>query len=228
MDNTYPSSFRSILVDSTVYLIILAFILVFMVILIWVFSIIQPLGQIKEYIKQINMGKEVDLNINRGDEIGQVANAITLMKDELTKQEKAKEEMIHNISHDLKTPIATIKSYAESIKDGVYPYGDLESSVDVIIDNANRLEKKVYNLLYLNRIEYLLTSDSEGVVTNMKEVVEEVVLNSAVIRPEIEVITDIEEVFFDGLLEAWRVCIENIMDNAFRYAKSYIKIEVRR
>ena len=227
MDNTYPSSFRSILVDSTVYLIILAFILVFMVILIWVFYIIQPLGQIKEYIKQINMGKEVDLNINRGDEIGQVANAITLMKDELTKQEKAKEEMIHNISHDLKTPIATIKSYGESIKDGIYPYGDLESSVDVIIDNANRLEKKVYNLLYLNRIEYLLTSDSEGVVTNMKEVVEEVVLNSAVIRPEIEVITDIEEVFFDGLLEAWRVCIENIMDNAFRYAKSYIKIEVR-
>ncbi|MDD7280426.1 HAMP domain-containing sensor histidine kinase [Floccifex sp.] len=227
MDNTYPSSFRSILVDSTVYLIIIAFILVFMVILIWVFSIIQPLSQIKDYITQINMGKDVELNINRGDEIGQVAHSIVVMKDELTKQEKSKEEMIHNISHDLKTPIATIKSYGESIKDGIYPYGDLESSVDVIIDNANRLEKKVYNLLYLNRIEYLLTSDSEGVVTNMKEVVEEVVLNSAVIRPEIEVITDIEEVFFDGLLEAWRVCIENIMDNAFRYAKTYIKIEVR-
>ncbi|MGN1276637.1 MAG: histidine kinase dimerization/phospho-acceptor domain-containing protein [Floccifex sp.] len=227
MDNTYPSSFRSILIDSTVYMIILAFVLVFMVILIWVFSIIQPLSQIKDYIKQINLGKEVELNINREDEIGQVAHAIVGMKDELMKQEKAKEEMIHNISHDLKTPIATIKSYGESIKDGIYPYGDLESSVDVIIDNANRLEKKVYNLLYLNRIEYLLTSDSEGVVTNMKDVVEEVVLNSAVLRPEIEVITDVEEVFFDGLLEAWRVCIENIMDNAFRYAKSYIKIEVR-
>ena len=61
----------------------------------------------------------------------------------------------------------------------------------------------------------------------MKEVVEEVVLNSAVIRPEISIITDVEEVFFDGLLESWRVCIENIMENAFRYAKSYIKIQVR-
>ena len=30
-----------------------------------------------------------------------------------------KEEMIQNISHDLKTPIATIKSYGESIKDGI-------------------------------------------------------------------------------------------------------------
>ena len=76
------------------------------------------------------------------------------------------------------------------------------SSVDVILDNAQRLEDKVHNLLYLNRVEYLVTSDSEGVVTNMKEVVEEVVLNSAVIRSEIRVITEVEEVFFDGLLES--------------------------
>ena len=79
----------------------------------------------------------------------------------------------------------------------------------------------------MNRVEYLVASDAEGVVTNMKDVVEQVVLNSAVLRPEIQVITDVEEVFFDGLIEAWRVAIENIMENAFRYAKSYIKIEVR-
>lgn len=30
------------------------------------------------------------------------------------------------------------------------------------------------------------------------------------------------------LIEAWRVAIENIMENAFRYAKSYIKIEVKK
>ncbi len=136
----------------------------------------------------------MELHLNRDDEIGEVAKELVNMKDELQKQEKVKEEMIHNISHDLKTPIATIKSYSESIKDGVYPYGNLEKIIDVILDNANRLEAKVHNLLYLNRIEYLITSDAEGVVTNMKEVVEEVVLNSAVIRPEIRIITDVEEV----------------------------------
>ena len=117
------------------------------------------------------MGKDVELHVNREDEIGEVADALVNMKDELTKQEKAKEEMIHNISHDLKTPIATIKSYAESIKDGIYPYGTMEKSVDVIIDNAQRLEDKVHNLLYLNRVEYLTTSDAEVVVTNMTDVV---------------------------------------------------------
>ena len=226
MDDDYSIELRSNLVDSTFDLTILAFFVILLILMLWVYSIIHPLNQIKDYIEQVKMGKEVELHINREDEIGEVAQELVTMKEELQKQEKAKEEMIHNISHDLKTPIATIKSYAESIKDGIYPYETLEKTTDVIIDNAQRLEDKVHNLLYLNRVEYLLTSDSEGVVTNMKDVVEQVVLNSAVLRPEIEVITDVEEVFFDGLLEAWRVAIENIMENAFRYAESYIKIEV--
>lgn len=227
MNDLYASQFRESLINSTVYVIIIVFFLMLMATLIWVFSIIRPLNQIRSYISQIKQGKDVDLYINRGDEIGDLADELVTMKDELSRQDKAKEEMIYNISHDLKTPIATIKSYSESIKDGIYPYGDLDSSVDVILHNAQRLEEKVHNLLYLNRVEYLVSSDASGVVTNMKDVVEQVVLNSAVIRPEIEIITDVEEVFFDGLIEAWRVSIENIMENAFRYAKTYIKIQVR-
>lgn len=226
MDDSYSEILRSSLVDSTFDLTIFAYFIMLLIMMIWVYSIIHPLNQIKLYIEQVKMGKEVELHVNRKDEIGEVADALVTMKEDLTKQEKAKEEMIHNISHDLKTPIATIKSYAESIKDGIYPYGTMEKSVDVIIENAQRLEDKVHNLLYLNRVEYLVTSDAEGVLTNMKDVVEEVLLNSAVIRKDIEIQTDIEEVFFDGLLESWRVTIENIMENAFRYAKSYIKIEV--
>lgn len=71
-----------------------------------------------------------------------MAEAIVDMTDELSAQERIREEMIQNISHDLKTPIATIKSYSESIKDGIYPYDTLEKSVDVIIEHADRLERK--------------------------------------------------------------------------------------
>lgn len=227
MDGSYANELRATLLDSTIYVTVLAFFLILMIFVFWVFSIIHPLNQIKSYIEQIKAGKDVDLYINREDEIGEVASELRTLTTELAKQEKTKEEMIHNISHDLKTPIATIKSYSESIKDGIYPYGDLESSVDVILSNAQRLEDKVHSLLYMNRVEYLVSSDAEGVVTNMKDAVNDVVLNSAVIRPEIEIITDVEEVFFDGLFESWRVCIENIMQNAFRYTKSYIKITVR-
>ena len=157
----------------------------FIILMIWVAGLIHPLNQIRNYIEKVKVGlTPQDLKIYREDEIGELADALVSMRKELQKQEQTKEDMIHNISHDLKTPIATIKSYGESIKDGIYPYDTLEKSVDVIIENAERLEKKVHSLLYLNRVEYLISQDAEGAITNMKDVIEKVLLNIKVLRPE--------------------------------------------
>lgn len=219
------SAFKNDLVSSVIDLTVMVVGFFFIILMTWVASLIHPLNQIRKYIERMEFSNNLpDLKVNREDEIGELADALVSMHHELLKQEQTKEDMIHNISHDLKTPIATIKSYGESIKDGIYPYDTLEKSVDVIIENADRLEKKVYSLLYLNRVEYLVSQDTEGAQTPMKSVIEMVLLNVKVIHPDIEIITDLEDVFFDGLEEAWRVTVENIMDNALRYAKSRIEI----
>lgn len=218
--NNFKSTFVSIVMDITIFVVGLFFV----IIMLWVGNIIRPLNQIRNYIEKVKLGKDAKLNVHRRDEIGEVASALVSMRDELARQEKTKEEMIHNISHDLKTPIATIKSYGESIKDGIYPYDTLEKSVDVIIDNANRLEKKVHSLLFMNRVEYILSQDNEDVMCDMKDVVSTVVLNSKVIRPEIEIETNLKTSLFRGTEEAWRVCVENILENALRYAKTQIVI----
>ena len=92
-----------------------------------------------------------------------MAKALVEMKNEIDDQEKTKEEMIHNISHDLKTPIAIIKSYGESIRDGVYPYDTLDKSVDVIVENADRLSKKVQSLLFLNRLDFVMDQEKDKI-----------------------------------------------------------------
>ncbi len=226
MDENYAQDAKDMMINSILYITVMAFCFIFLIMMLWVVSLIHPLNQIRNYIEKVKAGKEAQLHLNRKDEIGELADALVSMREELAKQEKTKEEMIHNISHDLKTPIATIKSYGESIKDGIYPYETLEKSVDVIIDNADRLEHKVHSLLYMNRVEYLISQDAEGVVTNMKEVVEKVLLNIAVIRSDIRIETELEEIFFDGLWESWRVVVENILENALRYAQSVIVIHL--
>lgn len=220
--------FKDSLVSSVINLTVMVVGFFFIILMIWVAGLIHPLNQIRNYIEKVKIGiTPPELKVNREDEIGELADALVAMRGELLKQEQTKEDMIHNISHDLKTPIATIKSYGESIKDGIYPYDTLEKSVDVIIENADRLEKKVHSLLYLNRVEYLISQDSEGAKTSMKDVIEMVILNIKVIKPDIEIITDLsEDVFFDGLEEPWRVTVENIMENALRYAKSKIEINL--
>lgn len=225
LDNDYRNQYKDTLLSTIINITVIVVGIFFIILMVWMAYLIHPLNQIRNYIEKIKIGEDAELKVNRRDEIGELADALVSMREELRKQEKTKEEMIHNISHDLKTPIATIKSYGESIKDGIYPYDTLEKSVDVIIDNAERLEKKVHSLLFLNRVEYLIAQEKNNSTTSMKKVIEDVILAIKVIKPNIEIDVDIKEnVIFNGSEEPWRITVENIVDNALRYAKSKILI----
>ncbi len=224
LDNSYAVRFRNELLGSVIDVTAFVIGFFFLILMIWVSQIIRPLNQIRIYIDKVKNGEAAELKIAREDEIGEVANALVNMREELIRQEKIKEEMIHNISHDLKTPIATIKSYGESIQDGIYPYGTLESSVDVIIDNAERLDKKVHSLLFLNRVEYLITSEENNTTCDMRAIIRTIITNIKMIRPEIDIETNLQESYFKGSEEAWRVAVENILENALRYANTQIVV----
>ena len=228
MSNAAQQRLRDSLINGVVLLNV-SFVIGFMVmLLIWVTTLILPLSQIKYYIAKIKNEEDAELAVKRNDEIGEVADALRDMNAQLKKQNREKEEMIQNISHDLKTPIATIKSYGESIKDGIYPYETLEKSVDVIIEHANRLEKKVKSLIILNKMDYLKDTVEEGNHLNMNKIIDKALLSLKVVRPEISFICELdEEVYFHGEEEPWRIVVENLIDNALRYSKSYIKVTLQ-
>ena len=224
----YEDNFKSLLVSNIVDVNIFVVMLLFICLMIWVASLIHPLNQIKIYITKIKNDEPAFLSVTRRDEIGEVADALREMEFELSKQNREKQEMIQNISHDLKTPIATIKSYGESIKDGIYPYDTLEKSIDVIIEHATRLEKKVKSLIILNKMGYLLDKCEEGNHLNMNEVIAKVILSLKVVRPEIEIISYCEDnVLFHGEEEPWRIAVENLIDNALRYASTKVTVELK-
>lgn len=198
-----------------------------LVLILWVLSLINPLRKIKAYVDNIKNHTESTLNVKRKDEIGIVADAIVDMKEDIERQEKAKEEMIHNISHDLKTPIALIKTYSESVKDDIYPYGTKEASMDIILENADRLEHKVKTLLYLNRLDYIGSEEKALVPFDMKELIEHIVTQMNAMN-DLQIETALDHVSFLGNSDHWRIAIENIIENAFRYAKSVIKITLHK
>ena len=130
--------------------------------------------------------------------------------------------MLQNLSHDFKTPIAVIKSYAEAIQDGV----ESKDALKIIIEQADNLRNKVNRLLQYNSLEYL-TKDKEFEYVNMYELINEVVL-SYKYQTNINFILDLEEgIIFKGYRENWSTVISNIVDNAKRFAKTEIKIILR-
>lgn len=219
----YSKTLINNLKEQVIDIFYVAFLIIGLALFIWVSSLIKPLKLIKNYIDDIKNDKESELHIQREDEIGVLSSSLIEMKEEIDRQNEIKEEMIHNISHDLKTPIALIQTYAQSIKDDIYPYGDKDSSVDVILENTDRLEKKVKSLLYLNRLDYI--SGQIGDETcSMKELIEHIVFQLTAMHSQIEIITDLQDSSFKGKDDYWRICIENIIENAARYVHHEIKI----
>lgn len=224
MADDYSDELLIALRNQVIYIQYAFFIVIALFLIAWVLSLIHPLKKIKDYIDAIKNNEKYDLNIEYNDEIGIVSKALIEMKENLDLQESIKEEMIHNISHDLKTPIALIKTYSESVKDDIYPYGDKNSSMDIIIENANRLDHKVKSFLYLNRLDYLQGENKETEPFEIKETIEKVATQLSLVHPHLNIELNLENVCFIGEEEHWRVAIENIVENASRYAKSLIRI----
>ena len=219
----YSANLISAIKQQIINILYVSFTIIGVVIFLWVSNLIKSLKAIRNYIEDIRNDKKSELKIDRSDEIGIVSNELVVMKEEIDRQNKTKEEMIHNISHDLKTPIALIKSYSQSVKDDIYPYGDKDASMDVIIENADRLDGKVKSLLYLNRLDFL-SSENVNNEVDMKTLIEHITLQLQGMHPEIAIETDLAFVSFKGDEECWRICVENIIENAYRYVNSKIRI----
>jgi len=90
-------------------------------------SIIKPIRGLNDAARKIREGNlDFQMEPYRKDEIGQLAQSFELMRKSLKesselqqKYEQNRKELIANISHDLKTPMTSIKGYVEGIQDGI-------------------------------------------------------------------------------------------------------------
>jgi two-component system sensor histidine kinase CssS len=163
-----------------------------------------------------------EYNDEGNDELAELSRSIENMRLQILSNENIKQEMLQNISHDIKTPIGIIKSYAEAMQDKHF----IENGPDIIIKQSDILYNKTQQLITYNKLSYL-TKDKEFEDVNMKRLIESVVNNLKMTRQEINFELDLDRVYFKGYSDNYSTVIENIIDNALRYAKSLISIKLR-
>ncbi|MTI46241.1 ATP-binding protein [Sporosalibacterium faouarense] len=94
---------------------------------------------------------------NKNNEIG---GLIIVLQDvtEQQKLENMRKEFVANVSHELKTPITTIKSYTETLLDGGMESPELSNKfLDVIDSECDRMARIVRDLLQLSNLDYKQT-----------------------------------------------------------------------
>ncbi|OXM85135.1 HAMP domain-containing sensor histidine kinase [Paenibacillus rigui] len=164
-------------------------------------------------------------NLDRKDEMGRLGLAFEGMRKRLVRQDKAQQYFLQNISHELKTPVMVIRSYAQSILDGVFPKKTLQASLETIMHEAERLEKRIRDLLYLNKLSYLSTRNKPFETFDLSEVLQDCVERLRYQRPELVWTVELPERWeILGEPKQWSVAFENILDNQMRYARGRIAV----
>ena len=198
--------------DKTI-LNILVFLDIFVLLLIFLF-IIKLLSPLKTITKQIktfangNLSTRIDINSN--DEIGTLANNFNSMASSLENSIKTREELLRDIGHELRTPIAKGKFAIEKIDDFSQKellkkiFYDLESLTNELIE----LEK--LNITKLN----LSTFSAETLILES--------LGKLYLEDESKIEIEISEDFkIEADLDYLSIAIKNLIDNALKYAVSF-------
>lgn len=187
----------------------------------------RPLVSLEKDVKRIsNEDWHEPVMLSRNDEIGKLGDTIEHMRKRLVQKDEAQRTLLQNISHDLKTPVMVIRGYAKSVTDGIYPKGDLASTMNVIEEEAERLEKKIKDLLYITKLDYLSSRNSNKSGFELNVTIHQVIERMKWARQELEFEIDLEHAVIHGDEELWNKLIENLYENQLRYAHSMIGVKL--
>ncbi len=174
---------------------------------------------VSERMAEGNLGARVSLT--RHDEIGELANTINYMGDELTKIDQLRKDLIANVSHELRTPLSIIKGYAETIRDisGDNP-DKREKHIDIIIEESDRLSHVVDSILNFSQIQagYLSTHKTPFMINHMlKDIVKryEVKGREQGVEINLKTIGDILVLADESKIEQ---VIHNLISNALNHS----------
>ncbi|HHW68630.1 sensor histidine kinase [Defluviitalea raffinosedens] len=140
--------------------------------------IAKPLVHLNESAKKLSKGNyNADFNGRGYLEVKELSDSLNAAAIELSKVDELRRELIANISHDLRTPLALIYSYAEMMQD--FPDEITTTQLQTIMSETKRLTSLVNDLLDVSKLEtgtmelhireYNLTESVEQTVERFSE-----------------------------------------------------------
>ena len=114
--------------------------------------VVTPIRQMMQASRHIAAGHYRErVEVPGEDELGQLARSFNQMAGTLEQTETMRRELIANVAHELRTPLASIKGYMEGLIDGVLPAQ--ADTYQQVYREADRLQRLVNDLQELSRVE---------------------------------------------------------------------------
>ena len=202
--------------------------------------IVSPIVEITKVTNNMmKLEKDALLKVKSYDEIGSLKNQINTLYirllgviDDLDKKnkeiielEKMKVEFLRSTSHELKTPLASLRIILENMKYNVGKYKDRDKYLSVSIETIDKLTKMTVEILKISSFQEL-KDDKELLNINqeVKTILEDYMVLSNNKNIEINNFLDEEEIYMSKL--ALRKVLANLVSNAVKYSYANGKINI--
>jgi signal transduction histidine kinase len=159
------------------------------------------------------------------DEVGDLARAFTAMARDLATADEQRRELMANVGHELRTPVAAVRAQLENLVDGVRPAD--EPALAELLEQVERLGSLVDDLLDLARAEAGVAPLVRRRVA-VRRLAEDVVAEVGAVHPGRRILVDVPADLHTHADPArLRQVLVNLVDNAARHAADGGRVDVR-
>lgn len=176
-----------------------------------------------------DLGARVDLGKHPDDELADLARTLNGMAVQLEHARHAERSFLLSVSHDLRTPLTSIRGFAEALTDGTIPATDEQQRAGAVIAaEANRLERLVADLLDLARLDARQFSYAPrpfDIARTVRTAVEAFIPAATDLGIELGIESP-DALAGTGDPERIAQIVANLVENALKYARSRIDVQV--
>ena len=182
-------------------------------------TILKPLHEISRATSEVARGNfKVRVRVPDDIEYGMLANNFNKMAVQLSEIETLRGDFISSVSHEFKTPLASIQGFAKLLQDETISEDDRREYTQVIIDETSRLTKLSTNILKLTKLENQKTIGKKSkflLDEQIRKII--VMLEPEWSKKNIDLDIDLEEITYIGNEELMAQIWQNIINNAIKF-----------
>ena len=183
--------------------------------------ILEPVRELMQATKDVAGGDfNVRVSEKRGLELKILARNFNTMVQELGSIETLRNDFISNVSHEFKTPIASIQGFAKLLQSDEITQEEKKEYTDVIMEETARLTNLSTNILKLSKLDnqkLLLEKNEFNLAEQMRRCI--LLLEQEWSRKKVEMIIELDEIMYYGNEELLQQVWINLISNAVKFSK---------
>ena len=190
----------------------------------------RPFLEIDDMVRKYSKGNyDVRIPESRIRESKQLAESFNSMADELRDLEYSRQSFVANVSHELRSPLTSMKGFLEAMQDGTIDAKDHDKYLEIVLSETRRMSNLVNDLLDLARIE----SGKAAViweVFDINELISRTLLTFEARIYEKSMEVDVKFKKDHQLVEADSAqisqVVSNLIDNAIKYSPDHTQLRI--